>query len=83
MVSTQSDLQLKAHLFRRAAFGTTAHQLENIDSIPYEQIVDGFLDSDTSNGIDYDVLYRHCPDFSGGLGIKKGLPSKETEPNSL
>ena len=75
MVSTQSDLQLKAHLFRRAAFGTTAHQLENIDSIPYEQIVDGFLDSDTSNGIDYDVLYRHCPDFSGGLGMS-GAQSK-------
>ncbi|MQG39407.1 MAG: DUF1800 domain-containing protein [SAR202 cluster bacterium] len=69
MVSTQSDLQLKAHLFRRAAFGTTASQLEIIDSKSYGQIVDDLLDPDAGDGIDYDVLYRHCPDFSGGLGM--------------
>ena len=69
MVSIKSDLQLKGHLFRRAGFGTTLEQLENLYSTSYEQIVDGLLDPNANDGIDYDVLYRYCPDFSGGLGM--------------
>ena len=69
MVSIKSDLQLKGHLFRRAGFGTTLEQLENLHSTSYEQIVDGLLDPNANDGIDYDLLYRHCPDFSGGLGM--------------
>ncbi|SVC95891.1 uncharacterized protein METZ01_LOCUS348745, partial [marine metagenome] len=69
MVSIQSDLQLKGHLFRRAGFGTTFHQIEGLGATSYEQIVDSLLEGNVDDGIDKDLLYRHCPDFSGGLGL--------------
>ena len=69
MSSRKSDLQLKGHLFRRAGFGTTSQQLENFNVISYEQIVEELLDVEVDDGIDQDILYRHCPDFSGGIGM--------------
>ena len=69
MLSRKSDLQLKGHLFRRAGFGTTSQQLENFNEISYEQIVEELLDVEVDDGIDQDILYRYCPDASGGIGM--------------
>ena len=38
-----NELALKAHLFRRAGFGASRNELDEIDKKDYESIVDDFL----------------------------------------
>ena len=68
------DLQLKAHLLRRAGFGVSRSELETLKDKTYEDIVDGLLNVDLLEGPNEDYLKRYNPDltYHDGIGVWGG-----------
>ena len=66
MTTTQSRTNelLVAHLFRRAAFGTTAAELNHYSNLDYEDIVDQILDATDTTSIPQDIIRRYHIDQS-------------------
>ena len=58
MVS-RSDISLVAHLMRRAGFGATRPELEELAARGYENVVDDLLNPDQFPRLEEDVLERH------------------------
>ncbi len=63
-----ADMELMAHLMRRAGFGATRVELEERTAIGYEETVEELLRADSQDGVPDDLLYRYHPDYQGGLG---------------
>lgn len=66
---TGKQIQLMAHLMRRAGFGATREELEARVARGYEATVEELLDTDAPDGIREDLLRRYHPDYSGMLGL--------------
>ena len=58
MVS-RSDISLVAHLMRRAGFGATRPELEDLAAQGYEKVVDDLLNPDRFPRVEEDILERH------------------------
>ncbi len=56
--ATKTDLALRAHLMRRAAFGAPAWRLEQLAHVPYEELVEDLLRVDRHPRPDEDLLER-------------------------
>jgi len=56
--TTRTDIQLVAHLMRRAAFGLPAHRLELLAERSYEDLVEDLLDIDSKRRPEEDLLER-------------------------
>ena len=65
---SRSELELTAHLLRRAGFGATREEFDEYVAMGHDRCVDHLLDAATPNGIEEDTLRRYHPDYSGGLG---------------
>ena len=63
------DIQLMAHLTRRAGFGATRDELDAYVDSGYEATVEKLLNTNAQEGIEDDLLKRYYPDHSGGLGL--------------
>ena len=63
------DVELIAHLMRRAGFGATRTELEQYAAQGYEATVEALLQGDPGGGIDDDIMNRYHPDHSGGIGM--------------
>jgi uncharacterized protein (DUF1800 family) len=61
------DMQLKAHLMRRAGFGSNRQQLEALAARDYEAIVEGLLDRKQPNSMAEALIRRYHPDQSAGF----------------
>src|SRR6266581_3452681 len=57
-----TDLELMAHLFRRAGFGATRDELEAALKKGYEAIVEELLRPESQPDLDLDVVFRFYPD---------------------
>lgn len=66
---TNHDIELIAHLMRRAGFGATRDEIEQYAAQGYDATVDMLLDTDRPDGIEIDLIRRYHPDHSGGLGM--------------
>ena len=55
---TSNDLALKAHLLRRAGFGASRFELEQISDKSYEEIVEDLVHPERFEEIDEDYLKR-------------------------
>ena len=66
---TNHDIELMAHLMRRAGFGATRDEIERYAAQGYDATVDMLMDTSRSDGIQIDLLRRYHPDHSGGLGM--------------
>ncbi len=62
------DVELMAHLMRRAGFGATRPELEAYAADGYEATVERLLDPSEDDGVPLDKLRRYHCDHSGGLG---------------
>ena len=61
-VKTLTDLELMAHLFRRAGFGATRSQLESALAKGYEATVDELVHPERVTPLDEDLIFRYYPD---------------------
>ena len=71
MVSSKLDKKLTSHLFRRAGFGTTEDEIDNLADKSYEDLVDDLLSPEKQPEIAEDILRRYhlelnFPDTHGG-----------------
>ncbi|MDE0745910.1 MAG: DUF1800 domain-containing protein [SAR202 cluster bacterium] len=64
-----NDLALKAHLLRRAGFGASRFELEQISDKSYEEIVEDLIHPERFEEIDEDYLKRYNPENSYHDGI--------------
>ena len=64
-----SNLALKAHLLRRAGFGASRFELEQISDKSYEEIVEDLVHPERFEEIDEDYLKRYNPENSYHDGI--------------
>ena len=55
------ELRLMAHLMRRAGFGATRDELEQLVGQDYEATVEALLDPEAQPELDMDRLYRRLP----------------------
>jgi uncharacterized protein (DUF1800 family) len=62
-VRTLTDLELMAHLFRRAGFGATRDELEAAVAKGYEATVEELLHPEAKPDLEYDLLYRYYVDM--------------------
>ena len=58
-----TDLELMAHLFRRAGFGATRDEIEAALAKGYEATVEELLHPEQRPDIDLDLVYRFYPDM--------------------
>ena len=59
----ESDLDLIAHLMRRAGFGATRDELELLSARSYEAVVEDLLDPERFPDIDEDIAVRYFGRF--------------------
>ena len=64
-----TEMDLIAHLMRRAGFGATRAELDEYVSKGYDATVEELLTTDGQEGIVDDLLYRYLPDHQGGMGM--------------
>ena len=57
------ELQLKAHLLRRAGFGVSRSELESLEAKTYEEIVEDLLNVELLDEPNEDYLKRYKPDL--------------------
>ena len=65
-----TDLELMAHLFRRAGFSATRDEIEAAMAKGYEATVDDLLHPERQPDLDYDLIYRFWPDMQQGNRIE-------------
>jgi uncharacterized protein (DUF1800 family) len=58
-----TDLQLMAHLYRRAGFGAARDELEAAVARGYEAVVEELLYPERQPDLDLDLIYRFYPDM--------------------
>ena len=63
-----SDLELIAHLMRRAGFGATRDQLDVYAAKGYEATTEELLDPGEERWIGDDLIRRFHPELSGMMG---------------
>ncbi len=62
----KDGIELRAHLMRRAGFGATFKELENLNTEPYEQVVENLLNSKETNWMG-DYMVRRFDNEASGM----------------
>ena len=68
MTTAATDLQLLAHLMRRAGFGASRSQLESLAEKGYDTVVDELLNPSQSSEMSDDLIRRYHHEQSGMMG---------------
>ncbi len=68
MTTATTDLQLMAHLLRRAAFGVNRSQLDTYAERGYDAAVDDLLSPDDPGEMTDDLIWRYHHEQSGMMG---------------
>jgi uncharacterized protein (DUF1800 family) len=58
-----TDIELMAHLYRRAGFSATRDELEAAVARGYDAVVDDLVHPERQPELDYDLIHRFYPDF--------------------
>ena len=69
---SNNDLQLMAHLMRRAGFGASREELDALVEQGYDATVESLMDTDDPNSMDLDLIRRYHPDHMGMMGNNIG-----------
>src|SRR2546428_8014364 len=69
-VKPLTDLQLMAHLYRRAGFGATRDQLETSLAKGYEATVEELLHPEEQPDFEDDLIFRYYPDVKESRQIE-------------
>jgi len=70
----RQDIELIAHLMRRAGFGCNQDQLDGYDSRGYDALVEELLTPELQEPFPEDLIYRYYPYFK----IATALPSQQS-----
>ena len=62
-----TDISLMAHLMRRAGFGATRDELEELAASDYQAIVDDLLHPERFAEVPHDAFDRYYPTPMGGI----------------
>ena len=65
----KKDIELMAHLMRRAGFGATRDELEGYAASGYQTRVEELLDTDAAQGVQDDLIARYHPEQSANIGL--------------
>jgi hypothetical protein len=65
-----TDLELMAHLYRRAGFGATREELEAATADGYEAAVAKLLYPEKAPDLDDELIFRYYPEFHEGREIQ-------------
>src|SRR5207244_2671453 len=65
-----TDVELMAHLFRRAGFGATRDEIEAALTKGYEATVEELLHPERQPDVEYDLIYRFYPDMKEARRIE-------------
>ena len=68
MNTSVADLELMAHLMRRAGFGAGRDELETLAATGYEAVVDDLLETEESHSMSDDLIRRYHHEQSGLMG---------------
>ena len=60
-MASRNGIDLMAHLMRRAGFGESRSELEQLSAIPYETVVDQLLSPEEQPELDKFEFYRYHP----------------------
>ncbi len=71
-MATNKDIELMAHLMRRAGFGATREELERRAAKGYEESVEEILSAEGGRSMGYDLVRRFHPELSAVMGGKSG-----------
>jgi uncharacterized protein (DUF1800 family) len=69
-VKGKTDLELMAHLYRRAGFGATRDELEAALEKGYEEVVEELVHPEQQPDLEYDLIYRFYPDMKEARRIE-------------
>ena len=67
-MANREDIALMGHLMRRAGFGASHDELQDMTENGYEATVDDLLNPERFDPIDDDLLFRYMPGYEGALG---------------
>ena len=68
MTTTVADLELMAHLMRRAGFGSNRDELETLAARGYEAVVDDLISTEQTHSMSDDLIRRYHDEQSGFMG---------------
>ena len=60
-MAAKQEIALLAHLMRRAGFGATRDDLEEMAELGYDKVVDQLVDYEDTPPVDDYLLYRYHP----------------------
>lgn len=68
-----NDVALIAHLMRRAGFGTTQQELEDLSAKGYDAVVDDLLNPDRFPEVDDDLIWRYYDGYNENPNVSAGI----------
>ncbi|ETW98087.1 MAG: hypothetical protein ETSY1_20210 [Candidatus Entotheonella factor] len=70
---TDQNVALMAHLMRRAGFGASRAELEDLAAQGYDSVVEGLLTPESQPNIDEDLMMRYFPSFHQAAAIEVNI----------
>ncbi len=70
---TDQNVALMAHLMRRAGFGASRAELEELAAQGYDNVVEGLLNPESQPNIDEDLMMRYFPSFHQAAAIEVNI----------
>ncbi len=70
---TNQNVALMAHLMRRAGFGASRAELEELTAQGYDNVVEGLLNPESQPNIDEDLMMRYFPSFHQAAAIEVNI----------
>jgi uncharacterized protein (DUF1800 family) len=67
------NVALMAHLMRRAGFGASRAQVEELAARGYDTVVEELLNPESQPGLDEDVLVRYFPNYHESAAIEMNI----------
>ena len=70
---TDQNVALMAHLMRRAGFGASRAELEEMAARGYDTVVEELLNPDAQSGLDEDLMLRYFPSYNHAAAIEVNI----------
>ena len=70
---TDQNVALMAHLMRRAGFGASRAEVEELATQDYDSVVEALLNPESQPNIDEDLMMRYFPSFYQAAAIEVNI----------
>ncbi len=76
-MTSRNGIDLMAHLMRRAGFGASRSELEQLSATLYETVVDQLLCPEKQPELDTFAFYRYHPQAESSWTVKRRLRERD------